>query len=214
MAKATPCIRVLAGTNGAGKSSIGGEFLRRSGGDYFNPDAAARQIRAAKPQLSVADANGQAWAEGLRRLDAAIRNQRDYCFETTLGGETITRRLEQALDAGQEVRIWYVGLNTVELHLARVAARVQKGGHDIPAADISRRYRNSRLNLIRLLPKLTELLIYDNSTDADPVAGKMPRLQLVLHLQRGKVVGRSDFAQTPEWAKPVVAAALKLAGQR
>jgi hypothetical protein len=30
----------------------------------------------------------------------------------------------------------------------------------------------------------------------------------VLHLERGKIVAPDDLAQTPDWAKPIVAAAL------
>ena len=42
-----PCIYVLAGTNGAGKSSIAGARFRESGAEYFNPDEAARRILSA-----------------------------------------------------------------------------------------------------------------------------------------------------------------------
>ena len=212
VAKGTACIWLLAGTNGAGKSSIGGAFLRHSGGDYFNPDEAARRIRAAHPPMAQAKANGIAWQEGLHQLEAALREQREHFFETTLGGETITARLEQALDAGLEVRIWYVGVSKVELHLVRIAARVKKGGHDIPEAHVRRRFRNSRVNLIRLLPKLTELQVYDNSVEADPARRAFPEPRLLLHLERGRIVGPADFSETPDWAKPIVAAAMKLAG--
>lgn len=213
MAEATACVWVLAGTNGAGKSSIGGAFLRQSGGDYFNPDEAARRIFAAHPRFTQAEVNGMAWQEGLRQLEAAIRERREYFLETTLGGETITARLEQALVAGLEVRVWYVGLSSVELHLARIAARLKKGGHDIPEADVRRRFRNSCVNLIRLLPKLTELLIYDNSVNADPARNAAPAPRLVLHMERGRIIGPADLSETPDWAKPVVAAAMKLAGK-
>jgi predicted ABC-type ATPase len=69
------------------------------------------------------------------------------------------------------VRVWYVGLSSPELHIARVRARVAKGGHDIPEPRIRERYDASRLNLIRLLPRLSELWVYDNSVEADPDAG-------------------------------------------
>ena len=95
-----------------------------------------------------------------------------FAFETTLGGKTITALLERALGAGGEVRIWYVGLSTPELHLARVRARVARGGHDIPEAQIRARYDASRLNLIRMLPHLTELRVYDNSVEAVPQHGR------------------------------------------
>lgn len=211
MAEASPCIWVLAGTNGAGKSSIGGAFLRQTGGNYFNPDEVARRILAVTPGLTQADANSQAWMEGVRQLQSAIRSRCDYYFETTLGGESITRHLEAALAGGLDVRIWYVGLDSAELHLARVAARVSKGGHDIPETDIRRRFDDSRINLIRLIPVLTELVVYDNSTEADPARGKLPLPRLCLHLERGQILAPSDLGSTPDWAKPIVAAAIKMA---
>jgi predicted ABC-type ATPase len=204
-----PRIYVLAGTNGAGKSSIAGAMLLRQRVEYFNPDEAARRIRAANPGISQTQANGAAWHEGKRLLERAIAERLDFAFETTLGGRTITALLERAAARGFEVRIWYVGLNGPELHIARVRARVAKGGHDIPEPRIRERYDASRLNLIRLLPSLSELWVYDNSKDADPDAGMAPEPRLVLHVRHGAVVGPRDLARTPEWAKAIVAAVIK-----
>jgi predicted ABC-type ATPase len=201
---------VLAGTNGAGKSSIGGAMFRAAGGAYFNPDEAAARIRSANRGATKEAANSAAWNEGRRLLERAIAERLDFAFETTLGGNTITRLLDEARSRGIEVRVWYVGLRNPELHLARVRARVKKGGHDIPEADIRRRYDDSRRNLIRLLPKLTALRIYDNSAEADPDSGRSPRPVLVLQLERARIVGPKDLRRTPQWAKPIVAAAIKL----
>jgi predicted ABC-type ATPase len=206
-----PRIYVLAGANGAGKSSIVGATLRDFGVECFNPDEAAQAFKAASPEMTQAEANSHAWFEGKRLLEKAIAERLDFAFETTLGGNTISQLLEQALDAGIEVRIWYTGLSSPELHIARVHARVAKGGHDIPEADIRRRYDRGRLNLIRLLPKLTELRVYDNSADADPHEGVAPEPKLVLHFDGGRIINAADLPGTPEWAKPIVAAAMKLA---
>ncbi len=209
-----PRLFVLAGTNGAGKSSIGGAMIRARGAQYFNPDEAAARIRSAQPHLSATQANSAAWHEGKRLLQHAIAHQLDYNFETTLGGQSFARLLKQAADAGFELRIWYVGLSSPEQHLARVKARVRKGGHDIPEADIRRRFDQSRLQLISLLPHLSELRVYDNSTEADPHQGQAPQPVLVLHWQAGRVLRPTDattLAATPEWAKPMVMAAIKLA---
>jgi predicted ABC-type ATPase len=205
-----PCIYVLAGTNGAGKSSIAGVMFLEKGAEYFNPDAAAKEILGRNPGIDQREANSAAWHEGKRLLERAIDEHLDYAFETTLAGNTISRLLERALDAGIEVRIWYAGLSTPELHIARVRARVEKGGHDIPDATIRERYDKSRLNLIRLLPRLTELRVYDNSEERDPDTGVAPTPKLVLHVSQGRIVDSCDLAQTPEWAKPLVAAAMKL----
>jgi predicted ABC-type ATPase len=206
-----PCIWVLAGTNGAGKSSIAGEMVRSQGADYFNPDEAARKILSANPGISQPDANSAAWHEGRRLLERAIAERLDFTFESTLGGNTIPALLERAAHAGIEIRVWYVGLSSPELHMARVRARVGKGGHDIPEPTIRKRFDASRRNLIQLLPRLTALRVYDNSVEADPDGGHAPRPHLVLHLDRGRIVDDTDLARTPAWAKPIVAAAMKLA---
>lgn len=200
---------MLAGTNGAGKSSIAGELLRQSGGEYFNPDEIARLLREREPMLTATEANAVAWRLGVSQLDEAVREGRDYFFETTLGGKTIAARLSRALEAGHEVRIWYAGLESPELHLARVAARVLGGGHDIPEQDIRRRFDDSRRNVIALLPRLTELKLFDNSAQADLAAGEPPELQLVLHWREGAIPAPADLRATPGWAKPIVAQALK-----
>jgi predicted ABC-type ATPase len=195
--------------NGAGKSSIGGAAVRGFGGEYFNPDEAARQILQASPKLTQTDANSLAWQQGRRLLERAIAERLDFAFETTLGGSTILRLLSAAPHRGIDVHVWYAGLASPELHIERVRARVQRGGHDIPESDIRRRYRHSRLNLIELLPALTSLRVYDNSAEADPANGVAPTPVLVLELQRGAIVNPADLARAPEWAKPIVAAALK-----
>jgi predicted ABC-type ATPase len=205
-----PRIYVLAGVNGAGKSSIGGAAFRSFGADYFNPDEAARKLIAANPGLGQAEANSAAWHQGRRLLERAIAERLDFALETTLGGNTIPRLLAEAAAQGIEIYVWYAGLASLELHIQRVRARVRRGGHDIAEQDIRRRYEHSRLNLIHLLPGLTALRVYDNSAEADPAAGQAPTLKLVLHTERGKILGPADLSQTPDWAKPIVAAALKL----
>ena len=165
---------------------------------------------AARPRMTQAEANAAAWHQGRRLLERAVAERLDFAFETTLGGSTLARLLALAADKGAEVHLLYIGLAGPELHLARVRARVRAGGHGIPEADIRRRYERSRLNLIHLLPKLASLRVYDNSAEADPARGKAPEPTLVLHVEDGKIRNPNDLARAPDWAKPIVAAALKL----
>jgi predicted ABC-type ATPase len=205
-----PRIHVIAGVNGAGKSSIGGAAIRHFGGEYYNPDEAARKLIAANPGMSQAAANSAAWHQGRRLLERAIAERLDFAFETTLGANTIPRLLAQAAVQGIEIHVWYAGLATPELHIERVRSRVRAGGHDIPEQDIRRRYEHSRLNLIHLLAQLATLRVYDNSAEADPAAGKTPAPVLVLHMEKGKILNPKDLERAPAWAKPIVAAAMKL----
>lgn len=205
-------IIVVAGTNGAGKSSVGGEALRESGGDYFNPDEAARDRLHAWPGLSVQEANSRAWQQGRDLLGHAIEQRLRFAFETTLGGTSITGLLIHAANVGLPVRMWYVGLRDPELHIQRVRARVARGGHDIPEQTIRQRYNQSRINLLRLLPHLAELKLYDNSPELDPQRGNRPVPLLILHFRRGTILDVCPPHAVPEWAKPIVQAARNLFG--
>jgi predicted ABC-type ATPase len=203
-------IYVLAGTNGAGKSSIIGAMFLKQGIEHFNPDEATRRILAANPSASLEQANSAAWYEGKRLLERAISEKLRFAFETTLGGNTITALLRQTLHRGLEVRIWYVGLNSPDLHVARVKSRVEHGGHDIPESKIRERYIQSRLNLLELLPLATEVRIYDNSEDGDPKVGNKPKPKLLLHTFKGRVTEACDLKRVPGWAKPFFVVAARL----
>ena len=213
-AAVTPQIFVLAGCNGAGKSSIGGQALQAAGIPYFNPDLAAREAIATATAVGrimpQSEANAWAWEEGVARLRRAIAQRGNYALETTLGGDTIVGLLMEATAVGLEVNVWFVGLDSVELHVARVQQRVARGGHDIPRADIERRYVRGRVNLIRLLPRLNQLLVYDNSAQANADARAKAGLRLLLRWVGGAITGPGDLSRTPAWAKPIIAAALKL----
>ena len=112
-------ITVIAGVNGAGKSSVAGASIRLAGGEYFNPDEVARQLKSEDTSLSLYDANSKAWKIGYDQLVYAIKQNIDYIYETTLGGNSITRRLLEAIESGVQVRIFYVGLSSPELHIER-----------------------------------------------------------------------------------------------
>ncbi|CAN5150460.1 zeta toxin family protein [soil metagenome] len=204
-----PSIYVFAGTNGAGKSSVAGSAIRERGADYFNPDEATRRVLNANPGMGLAEANSRAWLHGKRLLEKAIADRLNFAFETTLGGNTIPALLERAHSSGIAVRVWYVGLEGPELHISRVRARVEAGGHDIPAARIRERYDRSRENLIHLLPKLAELRVFDNSEDADPECGMVPKPRLILHAANGEMLQACEVEAVPLWAKPVYIAALR-----
>lgn len=197
-------ITVVAGVNGAGKSSIVGELLRE-GGDYFNPDEETTRLLRASPSMTPGEANVRAWLMGKQGLEAAIERGSDFTFETTLGGHTIAELIHRALDAERQVAMVYAGLDGVERHLGRVRSHVKAGGHDIPEAKIRQRYVDSMKNLVSLVPRLTELRVLDNSGEADPKTGLAPAPQTLLHAQNGRAISHVPLEEVPEWAKPIFA---------
>jgi len=200
---------VLAGTNGAGKSSIGGARLEVAQVPLYNPDIETQALIAANPAMTAGEANALAWRIGKERLESAIADRQSFTFETTLGGRTMAHLLVKAHAAGLRVRVWYCGLSSVDLHIARVRTRVRYGGHDIPETKIRERYDASRSNLCAILPSVDELLLYDNSAEGDPHLGKSPQPIRLLHYRDGTILHLAT--EMPDWAKPIAAVALNLA---
>jgi predicted ABC-type ATPase len=204
-------ITVVAGTNGAGKSSIAGALAERRGGGYFDPDLRAADLRTTGQ--SPEQANAVAWREGYDALRSAVDRGTDFNFETTLGGDSIVRELHRAVDLGQEVHVFYVGLASPELHIERVRARVVRGGHDIPEAKIRERFLKSLANLVSLIGRATSVHILDNS-DESPMGA--PQAKVILRMRKTRITESNRetlLTRTPEWAKPLVAAALQVSAR-
>lgn len=204
-----PVLHVLAGVNGAGKSSLGGAEFIGEGSAIFNPDTVASRIRALHPDISQTLANAHAWQIGKSLLEQAVVSGQDYRFETTLGGRTIARLLERAARGGHLLNVWFCGLESADLHIRRVAKRVTQGGHDIYAVKIRERWTRSRENLVRLLPHIRHLRVHDNSAEADPAEGHRPHPVLLLEMKRGKITGPTNLSGAPPWAQPIIAAAIR-----
>lgn len=208
-----PFVLVLAGVNGAGKSSVGGALLAESGLDWFNPDTFAREL-IQNSGLSQEVANSRAWEYGRSRLESALATGANYAFETTLGGRTIARLLARASET-HDVMMLFCGLATPEQHIARVALRVAHGGHAIAEQKIRERWVTSRANLINLMPKLAHLQVFDNSADAEPgqdIADPLLLLEMIGgSLQTPAPNDIAALNATPHWARALVQAAIELA---
>ena len=199
-------ITVIGGVNGAGKSSLVGAYLRAKSGEYFNPDEVARNLLRRHPEFSQEAANAEAWRIGYKQLKFAVQHNHDYTIETTLGGNSICKLLHRAIDKGCEVRIFYCGLESPELHVQRVAQRVRRGGHFIPEAKIKERWVSSIHNMLSLIPRLSELAVFDNSFQCDSITRPMPKCLFVVKAHKFTVFPVRDM---PDWAKPLAARAMR-----
>jgi predicted ABC-type ATPase len=207
-----PVILVLAGVNGAGKSSVAGALLHERGQTWFNPDSYSRKLML--EGFSKEEADSAAWLHGKRQLEAALANGTDYAFETTLGGSTIARLLTRLAET-HDVFMIFVGLSSPEMHIHRVKIRVEAGGHDIPEEKIRQRWDGSRRNLIAILPHLAMLQVFDNS-DEGRVGQPAPPPTLLLEMRQCRILypPPNDLValeRTPAWARSIVETALRQA---
>lgn len=206
-----PFLIVLAGVNGAGKSSVLSALLLDEGLDWYNPDRYAADL-VRELGMGLEEANGRAWQHGKSLLERAIATGRNHAFETTLGGSTIARLLRDASKT-HDVLMLYCGLASPELHIARVAQRVAHQGHPIPEDKIRGRWNTSRANLVQLLPVLSRLQVFDNSRSVEP-GQDVPDPALVLELEAGRIVfpdvaSHEALAAVPVWARPILEAAIR-----
>jgi predicted ABC-type ATPase len=201
---------ILAGVDGAGKSSVISRALTQRGLSWFNPDDFARELLQQGGYTRQA-ANAEAWVAGRNLLRGAIFGGHDHAHETTLGGNSIPRMIAGAADT-HDVHLWYCGLATPELHIARVQARVEAGGHAIDSARIRKRWLTAPGNLVDLMPKLVSLRVYDNSAIAAP-GEPIPVPELLIDV-RDQVVRQpladdlEALVALPAWVHAIAEAAL------
>jgi predicted ABC-type ATPase len=66
--------------------------------------------------------------------------------------------------AGYRIEIVYLRIASPRLALRRIAARVRQGGHNIPRADVLRRFDRSWKNFVDVYrPLADKWSVYDNS---------------------------------------------------
>lgn len=156
------CI-ILAGPNGSGKSSIYDKLA--PSGLFVNADEIAKAL---SDDVEGGARRIRAGRLAIEQIDSAIVAGADFCFETTLSSKHSLNVMRRAREAGFNVGLIYVILETPALSVERVQFRVRNGGHDIPKRDIIRRYDASLKHLPAALRMAHEYVIIDNS-EVEPI---------------------------------------------
>lgn len=127
---------------------------------FVNVDLLAAGLSPLKPELAALAA-GRIF---LHELDRLAKARADFSFESTLSGLTYVSRIRRWKAAGYRIQIVYLRLSSPELALRRVAARVRQGGHDVPQADVFRRFERGWANFKSAYRLLADSwAVYDNS---------------------------------------------------
>ena len=146
---------IIGGVNGVGKSSFTGVLKERSTDLGMIVDV----------DKITAELGGNALAGGkaaLRKINDCIDKGISFTQETTLSGRKTEATAKQVKELGYHVRLFYIGLDTAEESLSRIANRVRRGGHDIPHADVVRRFAGRWEAVEKVLPYCDEAEFYDN----------------------------------------------------
>lgn len=138
---------IIGGVNGCGKSSLTGA------------------LKAERSDLgTVLDGDRPS------TIDECLEKGISFTQETTLSGARTERTIRRAKDLGYTIRLYYIGLDTVEESLGRIRNRVAKGGHNIPREDVERRFSTRFADVLRVLPYCDEARFFDNDNGFVEVA--------------------------------------------
>lgn len=160
-----PTCIVITGPNGAGKTTLAREYLPKVAGviHFVNADLIAQGLAPLDPGLA-AMAAARLLLQEMNRLTAL---RVDFAFESTLSGMGHGRHLAKWKDQGYRIQITYLRLKSPQLALRRIAARVRQGGHNVPRADVLRRFERGWDRFVRIYrPLADEWAVYDNSGES------------------------------------------------
>lgn len=184
---------LIAGPDGVGKTSYARRHLRAVIGSihFVNLDEIARGLSPLDPSVAQRDAARVA----LDRAHGFIRDSTTFALETTLAGRTHLRLVEAARAAGRRFGLLYFAVPRVEICLERVSRRVAEGGHDVPEADVRRRFERSLSQFPAYAGKADLWRAFDNAGPSPVVMAEGRDGKTVL-LDRERLAGfPSPFAE-------------------
>lgn len=155
-------IYIIAGSNGAGKTTFAKRFLPAYAKcpHFVNADLIAQGLSPFEPQIASLKA-GKLVLQQIREFsDRGI----SFGFETTLSGKSYVRLLQEIKSKGYNLHLYFLWVPDTKLAIARIKDRVSEGGHNVPDIDVCRRFSRSIANFFNLYkPLLTSWMLFDNS---------------------------------------------------
>jgi predicted ABC-type ATPase len=158
-----PTIYLIAGSNGAGKTTFAKEFLRRHAAvvRFLNADEIARGLSPFAPS-QLALKGGRIL---LSEVKSCIAKGESFALESTLSGKTYLALFQGARTKGYGLQLHYLWIATVTDAIERIQQRVLQGGHHVPTEDVKRRFGRSLQNLVEsYLPIADQWVIWDNTS--------------------------------------------------
>lgn len=181
MSTKPPTLWLIAGANGVGKTTYAFRHIRAvSGSNHFiNLDEIARGLSPLEPQAAAEQAARVAletikWRLGMPApaKPNELELRRDFSLETTLSGRAHLGIIRRAQAAGYRVNLMYFAVQDVETCLTRIARRVSEGGHDVPEADVRRRFIRSLANFELYIKQVDLWRIFNAATLSNTIVAE------------------------------------------
>ena len=187
MTTATKQLWLLAGGNGAGKSTFFNLALRPLGVPFINADEIAKEVFPDDPESNRYKASMLAENLRMEQLEAG----KSFCFETVFSHPSKIDFIGKAKALGYTIILVIIHIDPPELNLARVKQRVVDGGHSVPEDKILSRIPRVLNNVAKAIPLCDQVRVLDNSRLDNP-------FRPVLTIKNGIKTYQQDCL--PEWA--------------
>ena len=184
---------VLAGGNGAGKTTFYNLYLAKYGIKFLNADLIAKDIDPENTEGFSYHGATLAAKIGEDLISQGV----SFCFETVFSHESKIDFIAQAKANGYKIILVYIHLFDSSLNEARVKQRVTEGGHDVTTEKNYSRIPRTMKNIKTALPIVDEARILDNSSKDDP-------FRQIIVMKAGNYEAKID--PLPEWARDLLPA--------
>lgn len=154
-----PVLWLIAGGNGAGKTTYYQQYLKPHGVIFVNADEIAKQVFPGREEEKSYDAAMLA----VEQREQLIEARQSFCTETVFSHPSKIELIVEAKAVGYLVNLVFIHVDNPELNVARVAGRVQAGGHSVPEAKIRERLTRLIGNIRQAIPYCNNVVLYDNS---------------------------------------------------
>ena len=155
---------MLAGGNGAGKSTFYRKYLEPEGVPFVNADLLAKQVFPDDPEGNSYEAAKLA----AQMRDQLLADGANFCFETVFSHPSKIDFVAKAKAFGYQVILVFIHVDNLSLNKARVSQRVEEGGHFVPDEKIESRIPRTLENMRNVLPLCDHVRILDNSSYENP----------------------------------------------
>ena len=175
--KMRPTVYIIAGPNGVGKTTFARKYLPRyaHSKNFINADLIAQGISPFAPE-AVALRAGRLMIE---EIELFANRGIDFAFETTLSGRGHINTIRKLKNRGYAIHLFFLWVPNVNFSLSRVRERVAEGGHDVPEADVRRRFERSIRNFLQHYRQLADMwTLFDNSYETPEIIAFQKQAEL------------------------------------
>lgn len=155
---------LLVGGNGAGKSTFYRLVLEPLGLPFVNADRLAKLVYPAAAE----EHSYEAAMLAEQQRNTLLLSGASFCFETVFSHPSKIDFTARAKALGYTVIMVLIHLEQGELNAARVAQRVQEGGHNVPTEKLLKRIPRLLDQVKTAIPLCDEVRVLDNSSAEDP----------------------------------------------